>query len=235
MSNNSPLQDAIYSFTYVDCNNNTISVGLGFNEYVNFCTQSTSTIVYLENPTALILSARKGACGDAACTVIPTTSTTSTSTTSTTSSTSTTSTTTFNFTNCLTTNPTLSQNLFGWTADPAGSWIWSPNYGGSALYVGSIAGGSGSLIQNFPNIGDCYNIIFDYYFVGNADGNTNLQVFAGTNIVGPFPNTDGYHQGSVTFLCTVGNTTFGIAATNVATGVPAQLYIKNICAIYNPG
>ena len=132
------------------------------------------------------------------------------------------------FAQCLNVNPNFDTNLDGWEVE---LWAWSPNYGGTAVMIGSD--GFNYIRQNILTVGQTYRITFDYYFSGNGNnGNTFvIETFAGTTGSGQLLNTNGVHFADVTLTCT-GTSYFAIgASSNLGVADPTVLFVDNVCVV----
>lgn len=149
----------------------------------------------------------------------------STTTTTTTIPITTTTTTTCHFNN-LVLNGTFNESLVGWNQSIFGSWEWSPNHGGSALYSGLDE--NSILYQSILTIGVTYDISFNLWQL-NPCTSPNLfyvKVFAGTQEYGPI-HISGNEIINLTLTCT-GNSLFGIQGYD-ACGAPLNsIYIKDV-------
>jgi len=126
---------------------------------------------------------------------------------------------------CLNSNGSLESSLAGWTVLLPNAWIWSGDYGGSAVYNGTDSGGS--FYQDILTIGATYRILFDYYVVDN-DGLNEIGFFVGDVYSGTLPNANGSYSIDTVVTCT-GSTTFTIYAYNGGEQDPAILFVNNIC------
>jgi hypothetical protein len=142
-------------------------------------------------------------------------------------------TTTDPFAACLNVNPTFDTNLNGWTLGGDLSWIWVPDYGGSAAWHGGDV--IGSIGQNILTIGSTYRITFDLTIIDGECGpdQSIVQVSTGTT-TSPWIGTFGTTAIDLTLTCT-DNTLFAISAyDNCRFGELNYIFIDNVCVTEVP-
>jgi len=130
---------------------------------------------------------------------------------------------------CLGVNLNFNNNLNGWDVTPFSedSWVWSANYGGSALYTGEDEGGY--LSQDILTVGTTYNVSFDIYYNPSVTPCLDMSVFAGgtEHVITP---SDGVSTVSFNITCT-SNSTFSIYCL---TACFDELFVDNVCVIEIP-
>lgn len=145
--------------------------------------------------------------------------------------TTTTTTTTDPFAKCLDVNPTFDGNIDGWTvggADP--SWIWVPDYGGSAAWHGGDV--IGWIGQYILTPGNTYRITFDLTIIDGGCGPSQsvVQVSAGTTS-SSWIDTFGTTAIDLTLTCT-DTTLFAISASDNCRYNPYNyIFIDNVCVV----
>jgi hypothetical protein len=125
----------------------------------------------------------------------------------------------------LITNPTFDNNLDGWSQTIPNDWIWSSQYGGSAIY--SNADERGLLFQNILTIGSTYNISFTLYNVSPVDY-SYVKIYAGTS-ESPYITNSG--QITLTLTCE-DNNSFAIEPFYQSGISPnSSIYVDNVCVV----
>jgi len=123
-------------------------------------------------------------------------------------------------------NPTFDNNLDGWS-DTYLEWGWSPNYGGTAHFIG-IDNFNNALFQNILTVGETYNISFTLYYNAPCTEFAYVKVFAGTSESSLIQSGG---EINLTLTCT-GNNSFAISAYDACgDGSNGTIYIDNVCVV----
>ena len=126
----------------------------------------------------------------------------------------------------LITNPTFDTNLNGWS-DTYLEWGWSPNYGGTAHFIG-IDNFNNALFQNILTVGSTYNISFTLYYNAPCTEYAYVKVFAGTSESSLIQSGG---QINLTLTC-AGNNSFAISAYDACGVAPnGTIYVDNVCVV----
>lgn len=124
-------------------------------------------------------------------------------------------------------NPTFDSSLINWIVPFDSSWEWSPDFGGTALFLGR--GKAIGITQNSLVNGETYNLTFTFYNLGICG---QITVVSGGNVYGPFTDP-GVTVINQVIVADTSELSF-IAVDPCELGFENNIYIDNVCVTLIP-